>query len=537
MRRSDALSRREALLATAGSTIAAASMSLPASVAGKGASVTGSKTFERGTHVLNADTQLFNVVVEDGARIVLGSGVTLTVTGDFDAAANMVFSGPGRVDLTKSRLLAARPEWWGAVPDDEAVDCVPALEACLEAHVAMQLSPGSYYISRTWTIAISDRRIWGVGRSKDSRSTRIVLSGGNGTVMCVGTETPPGSINDFVRGLAVGCIELTRNLAPALGGSTAIGLRVVHAYDCLFETVRGNEQGIGFSLFAVVKSYFRDCHAFRSTAGSAFIGYDLTGEAAGMAGANASIFLIDCTARVGGTPKIASSVGVRLLGTFADTFIVRFETVTLDDGIVIDGSPATTSASRRRFGHIDLTIDTPILDQCLKRGITIRGISSGGAIDIRSPYVALGSTGTVAMQLVDCAGLIDTIGGQLIGGVASDGGTDPMGIALTNVTGATFTRTKIIGFDRAINAGQAKSFELVVSIGTERDTEVAAIRLVGCADGYLRPLLSGASRKTGVFLDATSKAITIDTTGLRDAAVSISGKKMAAVGGRITVAR
>jgi hypothetical protein len=498
--------------------------------------------------VISADATLPEDQIIDGAGgFEIAAGVTLTLTGDLIAPARQIFFGAGRVDLTRSALLAARPEWWGAKANDAKIDCLAALSACLAAHISMQLGPGDYLISQTLNVTLPNRRIWGVGRVRDAGATRLVLVSATGAVMRAGTVDSPGTINDFLRGLDVRWLILGRSIAPAPATSApAAGLVIAHVLDCVFEGIRADEHSIGFEIKAAVRTFLRDCSAFRSlSSGDArratFIGFDMAGQTSGMPGTNASLYLVDCVASTA-RPSLTVSIGARLKGAIADTFLIRFETSALIDGIVIEGDAAVLGAVRARTAHANVSIQMPVLDGCLRSGMAISGLSNHAAVGVENPYIALAPEGTMALSVKDCRGNLDVSGGQLLGAPAF-GRHNTIGIALDSVEGIVFSRTKILGFSQPVDAKGATRFEIAVVISSQLGaTGLPAIRLVDCRQGYVRPLIAGVpnAHSAGIALTGTTPAITIETTGIDRAAVSGAlavrdGKPVAAVANRVVV--
>jgi len=491
----------------------------------------GATTVPTGTVRFGRDTAIAaDLTVGPGTRFEIAAGATLTLTGDIVAPATMIFAGPGRVDLSRSRVVAARPEWWGAVADDPATDCAPALHACLAAHPAMQLGLGDYHLSQTFRVDRSDRRIWGIGRAKGYRGTRLLLRGGSGPVVLVGTEIAPVTVNAFLWGIDLRWLELGRTAPPTRAHGTAadaVGLRLCHVVDCVFDGIRANEHATGFDLTAAVRTFLRDCAAFRSVPGDGadtFVGFDLDGRvppAAIGTGANASLYLTDCTARTGGTPRLGQAVGIRLTGTLADTFIDRFETTDVDVGVLVDGRRDALTAAQRANGHVDLHIRGAVLDQCRDAGIRLGNLSTAALIDIGDPYVALSPTGTAAIDLVDCGGGIGIGGGQLIGAGTAAPAT---GIRLRRVSGIAVAGTKLQGFARPVEATAATAFDLDVGINATTPAGLApgpAIRLVNCAHGHVRPRITGRAAFTcGVAADRDCDAVDIATAGIVPAALT-----------------
>lgn len=533
MLRPDQTSRRDLI------AIASASL-LPAPHAGATPADRSGRMLEAGVHAIDADLTITeDVMFGAGALFHIAAGATLTLTGDMIAPARHIFEGRGRVDLSRSRLLAARPEWWGAIPDDAAVDCAPAIEACMAAHPATQLGLGDYHLHAALTVQRSNTRIWGIGRTNNFRGTRLLRSGGEGPVVLVGTEKAPRQINDFLRGIDMRWIELGRTRSPATpaSGDPPAGLCIRHVLDCVFEGLRAHEHAVGYSVRGAVRTYLQDCTAFRSTSSETpatdiFIGFDLSGSAAaGTTGANASLFLVDCNARTGGNPPLARSVGLLMAGEIADSFVTRFETTSLADGIVIDGQADRLAAARQRAGHVDVNIQAPVLDQCSHAGITVANLSDYALLDIRDAYVALAPGNGTAIRIERCGGNIGVAGGQLIGWVAAAAGGDATGIALTDVAGVAIDGAKLLGFPRPIEARRARGFEIVVAINDpDRSSRAPAVRLVDCCTGYVRPRISGRERAYAgaIEIEGDARSLSIETAGIDPAAIAASAAVVAA---------
>ena len=211
-----------------------------------------------------------------------------------------------------------------------------------------------------------------------------------------------------------------------------------------------------------------------------------------MAGGNASIHLVDCNASTGGSPPLAQSIGARIAGGIADTFLIRLETSSLARGIVVDGQLGELSKAEQRIGHVGLHIDSPVLDQCRDVGIAITGLSDHAICDIRDAYIAIGPGSGTAVALVNCGGNIDLNGGQLIGITAADSTEAGVGISIINCRGVAITGAKLLGFSAPMLAERLSSFEIAVAVNEpERQTGVPAIQLLNCAHGYCRPRITG----------------------------------------------
>ena len=501
-----------------------------------------------GVHRIERDTAVTqDLVMAPGAQFDISTGVTLRLLGDLIAPGSQIFTGAGRVDLCHSRVTVARPEWWGAVPDDAQIDSLPAFRACVAAHPAMQLGLGDYFLSQTWAVDRPNRRVWGVGRTTGARGSRLVLMGGVGPVVRIGAERQPATINDFLRGIDMRWLELGRTTAsapPVADGEDSAGLEIRYVLDCNFEGLRAHEHAIGYSIRGAVRTYLRDCTAFRSVAADPerrdiFVGFDMDGRSPPFpTGANASLYLIDCNARTGNRPSLAISAGCRIRGALSDTALVRFETTEMVTGILIEGGAGQMSPAQRRAGHVNLKIDSPVLDQCLQLGISISSLSDQALVDIESPYVALALGGQAAISISRSGGNITLTGGQLIGWVAGAESDDAVGFALRETDGVEVHGLKLLSFPRPIEVVASSGFELAVAINHPgRPTGRPAVRVEGCRMGYLRPRVAGAAGAfaAGVEIHEATGPVTVETTGLDPRVVA--GGALVTVVGQGVVAR
>lgn len=468
------------------------------------------------------------LTVAPGAGIDLGPDAVLRVLGDVMAPAAQIFFGSGVVDLTASRVEAARPEWWGAVPNDPAADCEPALSKALQAHLAIELGTGDYYLAKTLRVALPNRRMTGVGRTKDAMGTRLVLKSDLGAVVELGGEPAPPTINDYTKGVELRNFELGRVRPPRVAADdsdTAVGLRIRHVLDANCEGLRANEHSIGFDVRGAVRSYLRDCVAFRSAPAAAeaadrFVAFLLDGRKPPVGGANASLYIIDCNANLGGTPSLKESVGCEMLGAMSDTFLVRFETTALDTGIALDGQAGGLPKAQLRNAQIDLLIDAPVLDQCKLTGITIAGMAADTMIDIRSPYVGVGAARATALSISQSGGAISVIGGQMVAPTAF---RDATGILLEDSAGVDILSAKLLGFGQPVVVRSCHSSRIDVAIGTAGDDwPQSAIRLFASRLIHVACRLFGerGSYAAGIELDAASSEITVETDRLNTQQIS-----------------
>lgn len=497
-----------------------------------------------GVHRIDRDTRIAgDVRLEPGARIVVAAGATLALLGHFSAPIGPVFSGAGKVDLALGRTLEAYPEWWGARTEDGS-DCAPAIDACLAAHPVMRLGPHSYFVSRMIAIERNNRHIIGSGQRwlEPGSGTRIVLTSGSGDVMRIGTLRRPPDTNNYVQGVMVSDLMLTRSV-PAPGSDTRAGTGLRLSY-CLYadiSRVHSAEHVNAFVLSGVVRSYLRDCSAFRSPAGGAassvFRGYVCDGAAeGGFAGGNASIYLVDCNASTGGQPRLTESVGLLLDDAFADTYAANFETAAMATGIRLSGKASGLRGDRRRSGHVDVRIVAPVLDQCSSVGIELSDISEHSAIDIIDPYVVPAVSGRAAMTFDRVRGMVSVRGGQLLSANYASGviATDSDGIELSGV--------KLLSFREPVRMTRCRDFALSIAINQPSGGAAGpAILLTDCAEGSVAARIKGSAGAfpAGVAVQGASRALSIETATIRAETVGGEARRVmvAATGSQIDVRR
>lgn len=462
-----------------------------------------------------------NLTIWPGAVLEIAAGARLILLGDLTAPATRIFAGEGEIVLARSRVFAARPEWWGAAADDARVDCTGPIEAALRAHPYVQLGLGDYHLMRTLNIDQPNRRLWGIGRTDNACGTRLVGHMADGPVVLAGTRVTPPSINAYLRGIDMRWIEIGRASLPSTKDAESarpIGLTISHVLDCVFEGLRANEHAVGYFIQGAVRTYLIDCVAFRSIftdeRTDIFIGFDLDGRGHVIAtGANASLYLIDCNARTGNRPRLPISVGCRLLAAFSDTFLVRFETTELSHGILVDGLAEAASTRQHTLTQLNLHIDTPVLDQCGEACLVLRNLSDCAMIDIVTPWLALGEGGHAALRMTDCQGATSVTGGQAVGSPRSDA----IGVHLDRVSGLAFTGLKLLGFSQPIDASESRGLDLVGAVFVDRARGSAAVALRGCADSYVR--IRGLGTPTGhaaaIHLDRNCENITIEPSTSR----------------------
>lgn len=496
-----------------------------------------------GTHIVASNMTIkADVVLEPGAIIDVMAGKTISFLGDMRAPVGRIFKGGGTIDLNRSRTPVAYPEWWGAGRDDSSVDSLPAMNACLKSHPHMQLGAADYFISNSWQINTPHRRIWGSGKNwrGPNKGTRIVVIGGAEDVLVVGPKNPPRSANDYLKNVDIRWLELARSAPPT---HVAAGLRLRHVLDCHVEALSAAEHAIGFAFQGVVHSHIRDCMAFRSLTGSAagniFWGFHFDGRKdIGLAGGNASIFAIDCNASVGGNPVLDSSIGALLQAGFADTFLVRFETSGVRDGICVDGMSATLDKRLMKAGQANLHIHTPVIDGFTGKGIEVRNTGDYTIIDLCDSYCGAAIGATAALSFTDVKGMVSVSGGQAIGWLDGEGKGATIGLQVSATSGLTISGFKILGFAVPVLLEDVKSFLIDVQVNNISPVaSVAAITMGICSNGLVSTSVQGSSGAFlhGILMRGKVTNVAVDCTRITDTAIK-GGKanKVTAAGAKKT---
>lgn len=484
-----------------------------------------------GLYHVDADMRIdADLKLDPGAVIEVASGATLHLAGHFDAPLSRVFTGSGRVDLNQGRTPQAHPEWWGAAPGDGGRDSLPAMRACLAAHPVMQLLPADYYLSDTLIVERPFSRITGAGhRGSDGwQGTRLILANGRGDVLQVGPKSRPASVNDFTQNIEIRALALCRAMAAdGEGDHQPTGLRAQYLLFARFEQVSAAEHGVSFHLHGLVRSQLVDCIAFRSIpgvrTGQPWRGFLLDGmDDIGLAGGNASLFLTDCNATIGGNPQVSDAVGLMLEGAFADSFITNFEATSVATGLCVDGKSAQIG-KRARVGQVNVHIRMPIIDQCGDAGIVIRNTGPHMMIDMADPYVAAAPSARAAIDCADMGGSLSIQGGQLVGGSNSAAGGSAIGLHARNATGLQVQGLKILEHSAPVILARCEGFVLQGWIAnTAHIAGRDAIGLRDCTRGTVAFLIGGGRGvfTGGVAIDGTASRLRIDATGHDDLALA-----------------
>jgi hypothetical protein len=354
----------------------------------------------------------------------------------------------------------------------------------------------------------------------------LIAKSGGADVVRVGPERRPGSVNDFLQGVDMRWLNLTRDAVPVgAGGHLPAGLDARYLLWCRFEGISCFEHAVGFRAAGLVRCQFHDCAAFRSRPGRAdlpFRGFWLDGmEDIGLAGGNASLFLIGCNASIGGAPQVSDPVGLLLDGGFADTFIVDFETSAIATGIRAAGR-ARELGPRATAAHANLHIRMPIIDQCSAVGIEILDTSDHAQIDIAEPYVAVAHGARAGIRFGRVRGSISIANGQLHGRTDASASGVAIGLEAHDSRGLNVTGLKLLDYRRPIRLASCRGLALQGWIGNPTQAGETAVELDTCAQGSVAMQVTGhdAAFPAGITVTGRPDSLRVDIAAIDPAALS-----------------
>lgn len=385
-----------------------------------------------------------NVYFLPGAKFTVPNAVTLAFSGTLEApATQQIFStsGSGLVTVNPVNNPVGYPEWWGAKSNAPATDCSIGINACIVACGITRLQLADYYLAagNSVLLQIQNKKLSGLGFYEDNTAgtvTRLIMSDGVTAVVVMGPSVPPGSINDYLKGITIEDFCVSRSVVPVISGNC---LGVVDRWTLYSQknNIKSEESMVGFYIENVVQSHCDKLWAFRSTAGSgggtdSFIGYQLNGSVSIGSGGNASLYMTDCLAGVGGPAPTSTSTGYLLQGSCADTFITRPETSGMGIGMDI----AIGTSTSPNFVGVDCQITNPILDSCPVVPLRFNGTTEYGTITILGGYGALASSGSniACIDFVNSKASVNLVGFQCIMGTSQAG---TVGISATNSANIT----------------------------------------------------------------------------------------------------
>lgn len=434
-----------------------------------------------------------------------------------------------------------RPEWFGAIVNNSSFDCRAAIQASLSLCQTTLMSGADYYIFDTLIFDQSGKCLFGTkgsGRDKGvgvptalgtPGGTRIILTGPNvvaATVLQFGKTSGTNddaslTRNSYMRDILVARDCSTYKPRPA-GNDPINGIKgVIMSYmnRCGMENVSSFDSPIGFHYFGVVASYSRDCDASRTTpasssSGDLWVGHLVGGYQInyGYIGSNASIYLQHPTC-YDSNGSFGLSIGLRLFGYIADTFIENAEVGRVTIGIEIDGRDSngnTVTYTSGPASHQDVRLSNCVIDGVGLTGLQIRNLNRSGQISVDYLYAAVGGPGT-AINVFDLepGASIDFTGGKLIG----SGGT---GVNLTNAYNTSIRGLYIRDYNTPVTLSNTLASIIEPKICNYTQSASAAIQAVQSHRNIYRPQIMGIGARfgAGISFDGTCDYSSIDPSAI-----------------------
>jgi hypothetical protein len=458
--------------------------------------------------------------------------------------------------------ITGRPEWFGARAHDPAFDNVAALTACFALCPVTQLGAQDYYIRNTLIFDQSDKAFVGAPRTSINPSaelrqparighnggSRVILTGPNvvtATVLQFGRLRPGGRadenlvVNSTLRDIAF-CRDnrsgyRARNSPTGDAIDCVKGIVCAAIGSCRIENVCSFDSPIGWHCFSCVYTKWDDCSATRETPaqvaqGDFSIGFLIGAHApaAGYAGANASVYFNRCSCYdlKGGSVTI----GLKLFGAIADTYLSQIEVGRCRVGIEIDGRGANGATIPENVvgSQADIHIINPIIDQTNDQGLQLRNLNRSFQVSITSPYIVTAG----GMADIHIMGGRDRVEGHvsIIGGtMLSSGGR---GLVATDAVGINLIGTLMRNYGAPVVMKNCRTCRIEPDLNNYQVTAANGIYLEDVRRSSIKPIIRGGSGApgfaNGVFLDR-GQGNAIDATMIDHEVLSAPGAAHAIV--------
>lgn len=470
-----------------------------------------------------------------GVRIIPAAGVTVTFNGGFSGAIRQYFdttAAGSAIAFLPATTPAGYAEWWGATPNVDTAGAktanVAAINAAVVALTKTELLPADYYTDDKIYHYVRGHSLIGANCHSFGGTqgfvTNIYCSSPTSTMLQVGPDAYPGSVNALPQGIHVADIQLRRSVRPTIV-SACTGLKLQFAMKATIERVFSTESIFGFQFYNTVACRVDKCESRRSLVGvgtsgtDVWYGYYINGDNSGagwgLPGGNASLYLTYCSASCNEAGLQASgSSGFYLDQQYTDVFMSWCEAGDCLVGINLQGNSATGTS----FGNTDVHVSRCIIDTCRLFGVFIKNQAAAGTIDIEGLYCAPSSSAssgsTAAIYIQDSNGSTFINGGQLLLGVSTVG----RGIVVDNSSGVHVVGTQITEATAPpIFFSASRDCNIRPVINNAGVTGGVAVQLTGaCASNFFAPTIKG---KAGAF----TKGIDVTGTGDVRSEYSVTG--------------
>jgi hypothetical protein len=470
-----------------------------------------------GSYLISSDLTISRRLDFQGGKLVIPTGVTVTLNAGIDAAPVQVFqcSGTGVAVLDASINAVRYPEWWGGI---EGADCSAAFAQALKTGTTTVCQARDYVISSTLAIpAFATLKGAGHNYEGTDTATRILMASASTTICQLGSTGTPVDLNSAPFGATAIDVYFARNQAPTAG---AIGVLVGWSRYARLQNVRSAESIIAFRFTNSIRCVCQSTAAKRATAIASgtdqFYGYDIDGTGAlPAAGGNASLFLIDAQAECDIT--IADSIAFRLNGRITDTFIRWPETIGFSYALHITGDAAGSPIST---SNTDVTVESPVFDATTVRTVHITQLNKWGSVKIINPYFGPAS-GAEGLRATSCSGHIGIIGGQ----IRMTSSAAAAAVVFDTCRAPSLDKTSIAecGTQAVILTGVSGGYISPVTINCTNTLSAAVQSVANVTDTVIEPFCNGDNSKVSIgyqSLAASNNYNSIRRTGMTRAVVT-----------------
>lgn len=486
------------------------------------------------------------VVIGTGANFTIATGVTVTFNGGLKAPVSKIFviQGTATVVFLAATAPIGRPEWWGALPNNSAIDCSVGINASIIACPVTELQIGNYYTTNTVNVTTNHRVLRGQNTypyDATINNSQIFVNSATITGMQVGSTVSNAGPTTSTLDITVRDLSVTRAVAPTttFASLTPFGIKVSW---CLFPTlynVVSWDHGTDFWFSGNIQLKVFRTYAARATAATVaandfWYGYYFDGTSGlNAAGGNASSYIIEALGQNGVTALISGSgnngsVGIFMNTAGADTYFRNCELNACTTGFSYLGSSGGT---KNQSGDADVLIDQCVFDSFYDIGMKFSSAATYSAIKISDCYMAPTSSRTVnptgCMDFINCGtstggGNISVTGCQGIGWPAT---TTPY--ILNACFGIQFKGNMWNAMKQAANITNSQfcSFEDNHNNPVEVSTQ-GGLQFTTSSRCFVKPIINGGANTFGagvVFILTGNSFIEVNATTINPTATT-SGK-------------
>ncbi|MDB5714303.1 MAG: hypothetical protein JWO15_1700 [Sphingomonadales bacterium] len=421
-----------------------------------------------------------------------------------------------------------RPEWFGAVVNNPAIDNVAAIQACINLCPTSLMGVGRYYIgdgssrvgSNLLSITTSGRRLIGAGATQSGAAscTELVIRSASATGIVISgkpTAQPSSAIpGTWIEGVVIKDFTIRREVAdfplgnpPSGTNNSPCGYKLLFAMSCVIENIYTMENTIGGYLGGTVACLLKNNRHLRYSPGTVpgndfFYGfYQDNSYPAPFNSGNASVYYIgggafSNEAARGGyqyvsssgiltnysrNGKYFSSAGIQSNQGFTDTYIIGYETANCGYGAKMVGRQTRTPD----YHTEDLMISQCVFDGCRWDAVHLMNCGPATAVQVVNNYL-MASNATEptssCVRLENCSGAIVVSNNQ---GIATPGNS---ATGLRTSASSGFVSSKNIWTDLAhpvlIEGSTAFRVEDRINVAKVAPAD-AAVEIIGSVRGIV----------------------------------------------------